>query len=86
MDSHMHVPFVVKLLLFKSPDLQTGRSLKSHTLEQFGLRKFLFDFAFPEREHPLFFIGTNESYIVNRQSGCEKLKYVVKFHIGVHIT
>jgi len=28
----------------------------------------------------------NESYIVNRQSGGEKLKYVLKYYIGVHFT
>jgi len=28
----------------------------------------------------------NDSGIVNRQSGGEKLKYVHKFYIGVHVT
>jgi len=34
------------------------------------------------REHPLSLSEPNESDIVNRQSGGEKLKYVLKFYIG----
>ena len=61
---------------------------KVKILQSFWLRKFLLDLAFnirgPEREHPLFFIGAQWKWhkIVNRQSGDEKLKYVLKFCIG----
>ena len=50
------------------------------------LENFSHDLAFnirgPENEHPLFFIRPNKSGIVNRQSGGEKLKYILKFYIG----
>ena len=56
-------------------------------LENFRLRKFSLDLAFnirgPERENtPYSSSEPNESDIVNRQSGGEKLKYVLKFYIG----
>ena len=54
---------------------------------------FSLDLAFnirgPEREqseHPYFSSELNERDIVNRQSAGEKLKYVLKFYTGVHIT
>jgi len=53
-------------------------------------RQFSLDFAFnirgPRREYPLVSLEPNKSDIVNRQSGDEKLKYVLKFYTGVHIT
>ena len=36
----------------------------------------------PEREHSYSPSGPNESDIVNKQSGGEKLKYILKFYIG----
>ena len=47
--------------------------LKVQIWQIFRLRKFSLDLA-------------NESDIVNRQSGGEKLKYVIKFYMGVHVT
>ena len=52
----------------------------------FGLRKFSLDLAFNIRGHgentPYSSSEANESGIVNRQSGGEKLKYMLKFYIG----
>jgi len=54
----------------------------------FGLKKFLLDLAIniigPERKQntPYSLSELNESGIVKRQSGSEKLKYVLKFYIG----
>jgi len=59
-------------------------------LQIFGLRKFSLDLAFNIRGHgentPYSSTEPNESDIVNGQSGGEKLKYVLKFYIRVHIT
>ena len=55
-------------------------------MEIFGLRKFSLDLAFnikrPERENtPYSSSEPNESNIVNRQNGGDKLKYILKFYI-----
>jgi len=55
-------------------------------LQIFGLGKFSLDLAFNIRGHgenTLYSsLEPNESGIVNRQSGGEKLKYILKFYIG----
>jgi len=52
----------------------------------FGLRNFSLDFAFNIIGHgdntPYSSSELNESDIVNRQSGGEKLKCILKFYIG----
>jgi len=55
-------------------------------MQIFGPRKFSLDMAFnirgPELENtPYSYSEPNESDIVNRQSGGEKLKYILKFYI-----
>ena len=65
-------------------------ALKVKILQIFGLRKFSLNLAFNIRGHgentPYSSSEPNESCIVNRQSGGEKLKYILKFYIGVHVT
>ena len=55
-------------------------------LQIFGLRNFSLVLAFNIRGHgentPYSSSELNESDIVNRQSGGEKLKYILKFCIG----
>jgi len=62
-----------------------SRSQKVKILQIIGLRKFLLDLAFNIRGHgentPYSSSEPNESDIVNRQSGGEKLKYILKFYI-----
>ena len=52
-------------------------------LENFSSLDLAFDIRGPEREDtPYSSSELNESDIVNRQSGGEKLKYVLKFYLG----
>ena len=54
-------------------------------MQIFGLRKFSLDLAFNIRGHgentPYYSFEPNDSGIVNRQSGDEELRYILKFYI-----
>ena len=60
---------------------------KVKNLQIFGLRNFSLDLAFNIRGHgentPYSSSVLNESDIVNRHSGGKKLKYILKFYIGM---
>jgi len=79
--SRKNVPFAVKIATFHTPPW-----LKVKILQNFGLRNFSLDLAFNIRGHgentPYSSSELNESDIMNRQSGGEKLKYILKFYIG----
>ena len=88
MFSRKGVPFAVKSLLFnflisrppkrekvgKFLDLENFRSILPLTLEVTERTSFY------SSSEP------NDSDIVNSQTGGEKLKYVLRFYIGVHVT
>jgi len=85
-----------KVLVFKCPRdlsrLVTYKSLSlcAKSLILNGLRNVSLDSAFNIRGHgentPYSSSELHESGIVNRQSRGEKLKYIFKFYIGVHVT
>ena len=67
-----------------------SRAPKRSKFCKFLDRNFSLDLAFNIRGHgentPYSSSEPNESDIVNRQSGGEKLKYILKFYIGIHVT
>ena len=84
MDLHKDDTFAVKI--FSYPLI--SRAPKRQKFGKFSdLRKFPLDLAFNIRGHgentPYSSSELNESDVVNRQSGGEKLKYVLKFYGGV---
>jgi len=83
-DSRKDVPLALKIENFCTPCHPEPQNVK--ICQIFGIRKFSLDFAFNieglRSKHPYSLSQPNESAIVNRQCGCEKLKYVPKFWIG----
>jgi len=81
------VPFAVKIATFHTP--WSPGPLKGQNFANFWT-KFSLDLAFIIRGHgentPYSSSELNESDIVDRQSGGEKLKYILKFYIGAHVT
>jgi len=86
------VPFAVKVATFHTPVIYVISRLPKRSkfctildLETFrSIWPLILDV---QRENiPYSSSEPNESGIVNRQSGGEKLKYILKFCIGVHVT
>ena len=87
--SRKDVPFAVKIATFHTPPI--SRAPKRAKFRKFlDLENFSLDLAFNirgQRENtPYSLSEPNESDMMNRQSWGEKLKYTLKFYIGVHIT
>jgi len=87
--SRKDVPFAVKIATFHTP-LSPGplkgenlaKILDLDNFARFGLKTL----EVHGENTPYSSSEPNESDIVNRECGGEKLKYVLTFYIGVHIT
>jgi len=86
--SRKSVPFAVKIATFHTPDLRAPKRSKFSKFLDLELFRSIWPLKLEVQKEitPYSSSEPNESDIVNRQSGGEKLKYVLKFYIGVHIT